>query len=115
MIFKAVCDECLNRLSASVRIWTALNDFLFDFMKDTVLIAFRLQSEFGHGLPSRYTRTLHARVLIAFRLQSEFGRKAGRSRMSLSSWGVLIAFRLQSEFGLAVAIIAAFSSDGPGS
>ena len=39
----------LNRLSASVRIWTEQLARLDTFAVALVLIAFRLQSEFGRG------------------------------------------------------------------
>ena len=65
-----------------------------------VLIAFRLQAEFGHQLLDRVLR-LRVHVLIAFRLQAEFGPAANDPVItSLAEIEVLIAFRLLSEFGL---------------
>ncbi len=44
---------CLNRLSASVRIWTVRRPIIIARRHALVLIAFRLQSEFGRGLAFR--------------------------------------------------------------
>ena len=62
-----------------------------------VLVAFRLQSEFGRHqrAPVRHPEGF---VLIAFRLQSEFGLRKSWKGL-LTKMEVLIAFRLQSEFG----------------
>ena len=61
-----------NRLSASVRIWTKEKIKKISAAATAVIIAFRLQSVFGHRrrgggyLPG-------CGVIIAFRLQSVFG------------------------------------------
>ena len=90
----------LNRLSASVRIWTEDGHPVTGRCRQGVLIAFRLQSEFGQiHRPLRPCRRF-LWVLIAFRLQSEFGHLLRRLPVFREGTGVLIAFRLQSEFGL---------------
>ena len=43
-------------------------------MASSVLIAFRLQSEFGQDEAAIAKAELKIKVLIAFRLQSEFGQ-----------------------------------------
>ena len=90
----------LNRLSASVRIWTDVYKAAKIAAVKEVLIAFRLQSEFGQGGKPDNINGGRPQVLIAFRLQSEFGPRVMRPavRPRELSW-VLIAFRLQSEFG----------------
>ena len=50
----------------------------------------------------RKNRLNAQRVLIAFRLQSEFGQEARHFLFGADESQVLIAFRLQSEFGPAV-------------
>ena len=67
-------------------------------VKAQVLIAFRLQSEFGLTTNWR-TTPLRSTVLIAFRLQSEFGHSVWIRDSFVRDDNVLIAFRLQSEFG----------------
>ena len=62
----------LNRLSASVRIWTYRNHLVYDVLRYAVLIAFRLQSEFGQETAILESGQNDIAVLIAFRLQSEF-------------------------------------------
>ena len=66
---------------------------------EEVLIAFRLQSEFGLSFASSKILGVFILVLIAFRLQSEFGHYLKETSKN-DAVIVLIAFRLQSEFGL---------------
>ena len=87
----------LNRLSASVRIWTPSDVLSRGWEVGKVLIAFRFQSEFGPSVTMKLS-ALNVLVLIAFRLQSEFGPTITITTSSRVN-RVLIAFRLQSEFG----------------
>ena len=71
-----------------------------------VLIAFRLQSEFGRLMALAAIICASAFVLIAFRLQSEFGLQEELFCVRQGVGEVLIAFRLQSEFGLLNSLLA---------
>ena len=79
----------------------------------TVLIAFRLQSEFGLPRRSDTMSLWLSTVLIAFRLQSEFGRKRHSPQpLNWKTPWVLIAFRLQSEFGHGCALCEVAAAKG---
>ena len=91
----------LNRLSASVRIWTKdFGDVDWDPHQPNVLIAFRLQSEFGHylGLVDSYANMMRGlnRLSASVRIWTD---KLCVKHLESVLGAVLIAFRLQSEFG----------------
>ena len=87
----------LNRLSASVRIWTNGQEKENMPIPFDVLIAFRLQSEFGQNqllMNQILSMVSLNRLSASVRIWTRLLRGA-----TIQAFHVLIAFRLQSEFG----------------